>query len=298
MNNFVPYWGTSDRQFGRYAPTYEERQARQARLAQEILKAAEAMRVSMYEENLKMLVEELHHWKHKAEELGDQVKEWRRRAKSGAQGWKIEELQNDLKQWRLKAEEANSHAHYWKELYASHEPRWWERHCELKRQLDKYQEKIEGEEKAVQAVVEVRTCAVEAPVPAEVCESACQTFSPHGNGHGCCEKAVQTANSFIKPASGVCWRCGKHGHFRKHCRNKGRRRRFARKKAENLRQACSSTNQGGSQSGQAVWVLTVSDVGGTHWMGGQAAEADAATRPTAPLHLHNPMLPWKRSFPW
>ena len=146
-------------------------------------------------------------------------------------------------------------------------------------------------DQAVQAVVEQQTCAVEAHVPAESCERASQTISPQGNGHGCCERAVQTAKSFTKPVSGVCWKCGQRGHFRKHCRNKGRRRRFTRKKAKNHLQTCTSTYQGSSQPGQAVWVLTVSNVGGLIGWGCKLQ------RPMQPLALQflrqNLYSPWR-----
>ena len=45
--------------------------------------------------------------------------------------------------------------------------------------------------------------------------------------HKCCEKEVQTAFSFTKLASVVCWRCGYYGHYRSHCWRKGRKRCFA-----------------------------------------------------------------------
>ena len=147
----------------------------------------------------------------------------------------------------------------------------WKQRCEvLEKELNslKTLRRVVKQDQAAQAVVETRTCAVKAPIPAASCESACQTTSPHGSEHGCCEKAVQTANSISKLASRACWKCGEKGHLRKDCRNKGRRRRSARKKADNLPQACVSTNQGGSQPSQTVWVLAISDVGGVSEDGG------------------------------
>ena len=156
----------------------------------------------------------------------------------------------------------------------------WKQRCEvLEKELNslKTLRRVVKQDQAAQAVVETRTCAVKAPIPAASCESACQTTSPHGSEHGCCEKAVQTANSISKLASRACWKCGEKGHLRKDCRNKGRRRRSARKKADNLPQACVSTNQGGSQPSQTVWVLAISDVGGSQKMGGPVTLAHAPT---------------------
>ena len=87
--------------------------------------------------------------------------------------------------------------------------------------------------------------------------------------HECCEKEVQTAFSFTKLASVVCWRCGYYGHYRSHCWRKGRKRCFACKKVGHIRRFCPSRakvskNQspGGSENAEAVLVHAVSNLGG------------------------------------
>ena len=80
---------------------------------------------------------------------------------------------------------------------------------------------------------------------------------------------VQTAFSFTKLASVVCWRCGSYGHYRSHCWSRGLKRCFACKKVGHIRPFCPSRakvgqNQspGGSVNAEAATVLTASKVGG------------------------------------
>ena len=164
--------------------------------------------------------------------------------------------------------------------------------CQWKNRCEGLEEKVNSlktlpkQDQAIQAVVELQTCAVEARVPAASFERACQTTSPRGSEHGCCEEVVQTTNSISKLASRKCWKCGEKGHLRKDCRNKRKQRRSA-PKADNLREVCASANQGGSQPSQTVWVFAISDVGGPQKMGGPVSLAHAPTPQPASISSVN-----------
>ena len=93
---------------------------------------------------------------------------------------------------------------------------------------------VAKQDQAAQTMVEVSTFAVEVQASAEVRDGGCQTSASHGCQHECCKKAVQTAYSSTNLASIVCWKCGKHGHYRSHCWSKGRRRCFACKKVGHI----------------------------------------------------------------
>ena len=105
--------------------------------------------------------------------------------------------------------------------------------CVLKESITELEEaqkeQVPRLDQAAQTMVEP-TFAVETQTSVEVCDSGCQTFGDRGCQHECCEKEVQTAFSFTKLASVVCWRCGCYGHYHSQCWSKGRKRCFACKK--------------------------------------------------------------------
>ena len=146
-------------------------------------------------------------------------------------------------------------------------------------------QQVAKQDQATQTMVS-STFAVEVQTSAEDCEGGChQTFGGHGCQHECCEKAVQTAYSYTKLASIVCWRCGEHGHYRSHCWRR-RRRCFACKKVGHIRRFCPSRakveqnhSPGGSENAEAADVHAVSKMGGRRRMGGHSAGAQAPTPP-------------------
>jgi Tfp pilus assembly protein PilV len=143
---------------------------------------------------------------------------------------------------------------------------------------------VEKQDQTTQTNVETSPVAVELQASVEVCESGCQTFSRHGNQHECCEKAVQTAFSCTILASVICWKCGKHGHYRSQCWSKGRRKCFHCKKVGHIRRFCPSrakvelNTSPSSPEPVATPVLAVSKAGGLEgW--GQSVVAHAPNPP-------------------
>ena len=124
------------------------------------------------------------------------------------------------------------------------------------------------QEQTTQTEVKTSLRAMEVQASVEAFNIGCQTFSSCGHQHECCEKAVQTACSFTKLASVVCWRCGKHGHYRGQCWSKGRRRCFACKKVGHIRRFCPSRHgvkpdqSLGNTGPTPIPLLSMSDLGG------------------------------------